>query len=90
MLRPISSARFRRDVKRMQKRGKDMDKLKALIDLLAAERPLPETYLAHPLKGDWKPHWDAHIEPDWLLIYQVADGCLYLKRTGSHADLFEE
>lgn len=67
-----------------------MAKLKALIDLLAAECPLPESYLAHPLKGSWKPHWDAHIEPDWLLIYLAADGHLRLVRTGSHADLFEE
>jgi len=89
MLRLAPSARFRRDVKRAQKRGKDMGKLKALINLLAAEQPLPAAYQAHPLKGSWKPHWDAHIEPDWLLIYLVQGEVVFLERTGSHADLFE-
>jgi mRNA interferase YafQ len=90
MLRLAPSARFRRDIKRMQKRGKDMDKFKALIGLLAAEQPLLASYNAHPLKGSWKPHWDAHIEPDWLLIYLAQDGILFLERTGTHADLFKE
>lgn len=90
MLKLVPSAGFRRDLKRMRKRGKDMNKLKVLIDLLTAEAPLPAQCKAHPLKSSWKPHWDAHIEPDWLLIYMVEDGCLYLTRTGTHVDLFEE
>jgi mRNA interferase YafQ len=77
-------------MKRMQKRGKDMDKLKHLIGLLAKEQSLPESYQAHPLKGSWKPHWDAHIEPDWLLLYLVDGEYLHLARTGTHADLFDE
>ena len=89
MLRPAPSASFRRDVKRAKKRGKDMDKLKKLINLLVTEQPLPKSYNAHPLKGSWKPHWDAHIEPDWLLIYLIKDGILFLERTGTHADLLE-
>ena len=88
MLRLAPSTRFRRDVKRMEKRGKDMNKLKTLINLLQEEQLLPSSYQAHPLKGSWKPHWDAHIEPDWLLIYLVQDGILFLERTGTHADLF--
>ena len=89
MLRLAPSTRFRRDVKLAEKRGKDIGKLKILIELLVKEEQLPESYQAHPLKGKWKPHWDAHIEPDWLLIYLVEDGILFLKRTGTHADLFE-
>jgi mRNA interferase YafQ len=67
-----------------------MNKLKDLIDLLVMEKPLPAAYKAHPLKGSWKPHWDAHIEPDWLLIYMIQDGNLFLARTGTHADLLEK
>jgi addiction module toxin, RelE/StbE family len=74
----------------MQKRGKDMEKLKKLILLLIDEQLLPEPYQAHPLKGDWKPFWDAHIEPDWLLLYLIEDDKLHLARTGTHADLFEK
>ena len=88
VLTVIPSSRFRKDVQRLTKRGKDMKKLKTLVDLLVHEKPLPSTYLAHPLKGDKRPFWDAHIEPDWLLIYMVWDDELHLARTGSHADLF--
>jgi mRNA interferase YafQ len=41
------------------------------------------------LKGDWSGYRDAHIEPDWLLIYRIAGDELHLVRTGSHADLFD-
>ncbi|MBO6292417.1 MAG: type II toxin-antitoxin system mRNA interferase toxin, RelE/StbE family [Selenomonas sp.] len=32
----------------------------------------------------------CHIEPDWLLVYQIIEDRLVLKlmRTGSHSDLF--
>jgi len=90
MKTPISSGQFRRDVKRMKKRGKDMDKMKMLLNLLAAEIALPARYLDHPLKGEWKGHRDAHIEPDWLLIYRADSKTVYLARTGTHADLFDE
>lgn len=90
MRRPVTSSQFRRDVKRAEKRGKDMEKLKTLIRLLLAEQPLPAHYLDHSLKNNWKGYRDAHIEPDWLLIYCIAGDELRLARTGTHADLFEE
>ena len=33
---------------------------------------------------------ECHIEPDWLLVYQIIDDELILRliRTGSHSDLF--
>jgi mRNA interferase YafQ len=67
-----------------------MSKLRALILLLLAGAPLPERYRDHPLRGNWKGYRDVHVEPDWLLIYRVADNELHLVRTGSHADLFDE
>lgn len=88
MLTPVLSSRFKKDVRRMKRRGKDMDKLKTLLELLINETSLPEIYQAHPLKGSWLPYWDAHIEPDWLLIYLQKKGELLLARTGSHADIF--
>jgi mRNA interferase YafQ len=51
---------------------------------------LPERYRNHSLRGNWKSYRDAHLEPDWLLIYRVAGDELHLTRTGSHADLFDE
>ncbi len=90
MLVVIPSTKFRKDVKLMQKRDKDMEKLKTLIELLTNEQTLPVSYQAHPLKGNWLPFWDAHIESDWLLIYLVDEDSLHLARTGTHADLFEQ
>jgi mRNA interferase YafQ len=65
-------------------------KLRRLLELLIAKEELPASYKDHLLKGDWQGYRDAHIEPDWLLIYRVAGDEIYLARTGSHADLFNE
>ncbi len=90
MLVPVRSGQFRRDVKRMEKRGKDLRKLRELLELLISASELPSSYKDHPLKGDWKGYRDAHLEPDWLLIYRIVGNELHLVRTGSHADLFTE
>ena len=67
-LSTFPTSRFEQDVKRMQKRGKDMTKLREAIRLLMAGDPLPASYRDHPLGGDWKGYRDCHIEPDWVLI----------------------
>ncbi|CAE6871202.1 mRNA interferase toxin YafQ [Paraburkholderia aspalathi] len=90
MLTPVLSGAFRRDVRRAEKRGKDMAKLRALLQLLLEQTPLPDRYQDHPLKGPWAGYRDAHLEPDWLLIYRTVDDELRLARTGTHADLFDE
>ena len=74
----------------MAKRGKNMDKLKAVLSLLIEEKPLPSSYRDHPLRGDWRGFRDLHIEPDWLLLYRVEGNELQLARTGAHSDLFDE
>ncbi|WP_026106225.1 type II toxin-antitoxin system YafQ family toxin [Vreelandella jeotgali] len=89
MLSPVRTSQFKRDVKRVKKRDKDMGKLRTLLSLLIEERPLPDHYQDHSLRGNWAGYRDAHIEPDWLLLYRVVDDQLQLARTGSHADLFE-
>lgn len=65
-----------------------MGKLRVIIDLLLAAQPLPRELGDHPLKGDWKPRRDIHIEADWLLIYRVDDDVVRFERTGTHSDLF--
>jgi len=81
---------FKKDYKRMQKRGKDMSKLLDVVDLLCAGGELPSRYKDHSLGGDYKGHRDCHIEPDWILVYYRTESCLVLTltRTGSHSDLF--
>lgn len=90
MLTPVWSGRFKRDVRRAEKRGKNMDKLKAVLSLLIEQTTLPASYKDHALRGDWKGFRDLHIEPDWLLLYRIGDNELQLARTGTHADLFDE
>lgn len=90
MLRPVWSGRFARDIKRAEKHGKELDKLKVVIRLLAEEAALPARYNDHPLEGDWKGYRDLHIEPDWLLLYRINGDALELARTGTHADLFDD
>ena len=90
MRQPDYSGQFKRDVKQSQKRGKEMDKLKVLLGLLIDGAQLPANYLDHPLKGDWRGFRDAHIEPDWLLIYKIPGDVVRFERTGRHTDLFDE
>ena len=66
----------------------DMAKLRALIEMLAAGKPLPVQYRDHPLKGEFASFRDCHIEPDWLLIYATTQEDLKLVRTGTDGDLF--
>lgn len=87
---PVYSNQFKRDLKTAQKRGKDMEKIKAVIRLLVEEQPLPPEYKDHPLKGGWRSFRDAHIEPDWVLIYKIAGEEVRFERTGRHTDLFAE
>ena len=90
MLIPVRSTQFKRDVRRAKKRGRDLTRLRTLLESLIRQEPLTARYLDHPLRGIWKGYREAHIEPDWLLIYRVEANALLLVRTGSHSDLFKE
>ncbi|HUZ12312.1 MAG TPA: type II toxin-antitoxin system YafQ family toxin [Caulobacteraceae bacterium] len=89
MLTPVISGRFKKDVKRLEKRKKDMRKLAAALNLLMEQKPLPDAYDDHPLKGAWSGFRDLHVAPDWLVLYRVEGDELQLARTGTHSDLFE-
>jgi len=84
------TAKFQKDLKRIQKRGLDVDLLTAVIKILAGGDALPAKYQDHPLTGSFIGCRECHIQPDWLLVYEIAEGdlILYLMRTGTHADLF--
>ena len=82
------TGQFRRDVKLAEKRGKDMSKLRHVVGLLLAGQTLPRELGDHPLKGEWRPSRDLHIEPDWVLIYHVDEEVVRFDRTGTHTDLF--
>lgn len=67
---------MKHDAKLMKKRGKNLEKLVEVLNLLAY--------------GNMNDFRGCHIEPDWLLMYQVFENELILSATaaGSHSDLF--
>ena len=80
--------RFEKNLKKRIKRGKNKDKLNTFITLLMTSAALPPRYRDHLLTGNWKGFRECHIEPDWLLVYQINHEQLLLADTGTHADLF--
>ncbi len=84
------SAKFQKDLKRIQKRGYDITLLKDVINLLVNGKVLPIKYKDRNLSGNFKGCRECHITSDWLLIYEISDDelILYLTRTGTHSDLF--
>ncbi len=92
MLKIMFTSRMKRDVKRMRRRGKDMEKLVAVLDALARREALPEKNRDHALTGNLSDFRECHIEPDWLLMYQIHEDVLVLSATatGTHAELFDE
>lgn len=81
---------MKHDVKTMQKRGKDLNKLVSILDKLSKNIPLPPKCHDHQLVGSLKDFRECHIEPDWLLMYQIINGELIFSTTATetHADLF--
>ncbi len=89
MLSPSYSKQFEKDLKRLLKRGKSKEKLKTVLGLLINEEQLSQRYRDHKLVGNYKGRRECHIEPDWLLVYKVAESDIIFERTGSHSDLFQ-
>ena len=81
---------FKKDYKRIVKRGYDIRLLEEVITILGEQKPLPENYRYHNLSGNYAGCRECHITPDWLLIYEIQNDelILCLTRTGSHSDLF--
>ena len=82
--------KFLRDYAKMQKRGKDMSKLEAIVKKLENDESLEPKHRLHILKGKYHGFCECHIEPDWLLVWLHNGDRLILTftDTGSHSDLF--
>ena len=85
----LFTSKMKRDVKRMKKRGRDLSKLVTALDYLANGISMPLQYRDHQLSGNFSDFRECHIEPDWLLIYQIDNNILTLTatETGTHSDL---
>jgi mRNA interferase YafQ len=84
----FQTSQFKKDFKRLKKRGKDLSKLKEVVSAIANSEALEERHRDHALSGNWSGSRDCHVEPDWILIYRVEENDLFLERTSSHSDLF--
>jgi mRNA interferase YafQ len=89
MRSPSYGRQFERDVKLAKKRGKDMAKLAALVEMLTKGGRLPPRLRDHQLTGNYVGRRECHLEPDWLVIYRfIGNDEVRFERTGTHADLF--
>lgn len=90
MIEIILSNQFKKDLKLAKKRGFNISHLETVINMLTNQQKLPDKYQDHNLMGKYKNFRECHIEPDWLLIYQIDKNILSLLlfRTGTHSDLF--
>ena len=89
--RVFKARRFRKSLKRMLRRGKDINKINDVILKLAYGETLDPKYKDHALSGDLEGLRDCHIENDWVLLYfytTTGELVLTLSDTGTHADLF--
>ena len=93
----LSTNIFDKNLKLMLKRGKDRKKLEQLINLIeeginkgmVQHLLLPSKYRLHKLSGNYSSLWECHIEPEWLVIFDLNDETLILENTGTHSDLFK-
>ena len=79
---------FKKDIKLLEKRGKDLNKIWDIISKLIWEEPLPAHCREHKLHGNLEGFAECHIESDWVMYYMVSDEEISFSRTGSHSDLF--
>lgn len=92
MLEEVYTKQCKKDIKLLRKQGKDKTKFDEIVLMLKQEIPLPVLNRDHALTNNWKGCRECHIEPDWLLIYEVSkkNNTLTLLRTGSHSELLED
>ena len=99
MLESFRTSQFKREFALSERRGKSMDKLIEVMDMIINEQPLPERRCNHPLHGkEYEGKWeccypatpDSLIEPDWLVVYKINPevGTVTFHRTGTHSDFF--
>ena len=82
---------FKKDIKLAKKQNKDLNKLFDVVNILAEGGILEAKYRDHDLSGEYKGTRECHVEPDWLLVYEIQNDVLVLMlyRLGTHSELFK-
>ena len=91
MYQVINTSQFEKDYKKCKKKNLQIELLNEIIIAIAGNKILAPKYKLHKLIGEYKNCWECHIQPDWLLIWQVDERnkVIQLVRTGTHSDLFK-
>jgi mRNA interferase YafQ len=86
------TTQFKKDLKLAKKQNKNLDQLFEVVNILAEGGTLDARYRDHDLSGNYKGTRECHIEPDWLLVYEIKDEVLVLMlyRLGTHSELFKK
>ena len=86
----VRTRHFKKDYKLAQRQKKDLSILRGVVKKLISREVLELRYKDHRLSGQMKDFHECHLQPDWLLIYQVKEkeDKLVLVRMGSHSELF--
>jgi mRNA interferase YafQ len=90
MYAPVYTKQFEKDVKRCQRRGKNLEKFKLLARSLLVGRQPDAIHRDHKLTGNLSGRRDCHIESDWVLIYRIDGEYLIFERMGTHSDIFKK
>lgn len=89
----VATTTFKKELKIIKKRSKNLEKLREVVEILANNGKLDRKYKDHQLvnTSKFKNCRECHIEPDWLLVYRIDNNelILVLIETGSHSDLFK-
>ena len=91
MLEATFTKQFEKDVKLAQRRGKDLQKMKEVVQFLLENKLLAAKYRDHWLTGTYVNRRECHLAPDWLLIYEPRkhENQIIFERLGTHSDLFK-
>jgi mRNA interferase YafQ len=89
MLTPAYTRQFEKDIKRIKRQGKNLEKIRIIIRTLLQGQPLDPIHRDHKLIGNYRGRRECHIESDWLLIYKTEEWRIIFERTGRHSDLFK-
>ena len=89
MFRLEPTTQFKKDFKSIPQ--SKHDEIEKVFNILSETGTLPFVpYRTHKLIGNYSGHFEAHIEPDMLIIWFkiLDDNAISLTRIGGHAKLF--
>ena len=86
---PYFHKQFKKDIKNCKKEGRDMEKIKHVMNIILTDTKLELKYRLHKLSGIYQDRYECHVQPDWLLVFKKNKDSVIFERTGSHSKLFK-